>query len=303
MNTKQLIYVLTLAECGSFSKAAAELNISQPSLSQYIRKTEEEAGIGLFERTGSFIRMTDAGRVYAETGRKILELEHDMLNRFSDISQNSSGTVVIGISAHRSVCLMPSVVAAYKRKYPGVCVLLKEYPRDELIERAGHGEFDLCITTPPVSEKLFETVADFEEEILLAVSENTALCEELSAGFPDGRVDLLGLDGQDFAMLNDQHPMQKQLQEICENYSLRLNRTVECTSLETLISMVGENIGAALVPACLRTLGGRGIKFFRIAQPIPRRSIILVHRRGQYLTARVADMSSIITDKLSAYFG
>lgn len=302
MNTKQLVYVLTLARCGSFSKAAAELDISQPSLSQYIKKIEEDAGTELFERVGGFIRMTDAGRVYAETGRQILELEHDMHNRFSDIANNNGGTLVIGISAHRSACLMPSILAAYREKYPGICVVLKEYSRDELVERAEHGEFDLCITTTPVNEKLFEVMACFEEEILLAVSEGSALCAELVSAFPEGKADIHRLNGCDFAMLNDAHPMQRQLREICDEFSLELHKTVECTSLETMVSMVGENMGAALVPACLKTLGGKSIRFFRIAQPIPKRNIVLIHRRGQYLPDKASVMSAVIADKLTDYF-
>ena len=71
MNTKQFQYVLTLAREGSFSKAADTLNITQPSLSQYIKKIEREVGITLFDRTNGDVRITDAGRVYIETARQI----------------------------------------------------------------------------------------------------------------------------------------------------------------------------------------------------------------------------------------
>lgn len=63
MNHKQFNYVLTLAKEGSFSKAADVLNISQPSLSQYIKKIEQQIGLELFDRANGEIRLTDAGRV------------------------------------------------------------------------------------------------------------------------------------------------------------------------------------------------------------------------------------------------
>ena len=69
MNTKQLQYVLTLAHEGSFSKAATALNITQPSLSQYIKKIEKEVGLELFDRTNGDVQITDAGRVYLNAGR------------------------------------------------------------------------------------------------------------------------------------------------------------------------------------------------------------------------------------------
>lgn len=302
MNTKQLTYVLTLAQCGSFSKAAEELNISQPSLSQYIKKIEEETGTVLFERAGGYVRLTDSGRVYADTGRQILELEKEMHSRFSDISDNKGGTLVIGISAHRSVCLMPSIVARFKESYTGICVVLKEYPRDELIERSEHGEFDLCITTPPVSKKAFDVLASFEEEILLAVPQESDMCRRFISAAPDGPADLTLLNNSDFVMLNKEHPMQKEFRDICDTYGLTLNKTVECTSLEALISMVNEGMGAALVPACLKKLATEKTRFFRIAQEIPKRDIVLIRKQCQYVPDKISDMSKIITDMLGEFF-
>ena len=75
MNERQFRYVVALAEKGSFSRAAEVLNVSQPSLSQYIKRIENEVGICLFERTGGNVRLTDAGSLYVETGRKILDVD------------------------------------------------------------------------------------------------------------------------------------------------------------------------------------------------------------------------------------
>lgn len=73
MNAKQFKYVLTLANQGSFSKAAEVLEISQPSLSQYVKKIEQQIGLPLFDRINGVVRLTDAGRLYINTGRKVLE--------------------------------------------------------------------------------------------------------------------------------------------------------------------------------------------------------------------------------------
>ena len=96
MNTRQLRYVQVLAKTGSFSRAAEELNITQPSLSQYIKKIEREIGLPLFDRTESFVRLTDAGRVYIDAGRKILDLEHRMETQIADLQAWESGSVIVG---------------------------------------------------------------------------------------------------------------------------------------------------------------------------------------------------------------
>lgn len=302
MNSKQFLYVNTLARCGSFSKAAEALNISQPSLSQYIKKTEEEAGAVLFERTGAYVRLTDAGTIFVETGTRILDLERNMQSRFSDIQDGKSGTLVIGISAHRSVCLMPSIVAHFREKHPGVCVVLKEYPRDELVERAEQGEFDICITTPPINRKVFDVMASFKEEILLAVPEKSIICTKLSAQFHDGVINISVINNCEFVMLNQEHPMQKQLFNICDTYGLELKKNVECSSLETLVSMVQKGLGAALVPSCLRNFCSNGIVFFHIAQPMPKRDIVLIRRRDQYFSGKISDICEIVNCALNKSF-
>lgn len=69
MNTKQFKQALVLAHEGSFSKSADVLNITQPSLSQYIKKIEKEIGLELFDRTNGDVQTTDAGHVYINAGR------------------------------------------------------------------------------------------------------------------------------------------------------------------------------------------------------------------------------------------
>ena len=91
MNARQFRYILVLAAEGSFSKAAKVLNISQPSLSQYVKKIEKQCGLSLFERTNNEVRLTDAGRVYIEAGRKILDIEHQMEGQFLSEPAAASG--------------------------------------------------------------------------------------------------------------------------------------------------------------------------------------------------------------------
>lgn len=92
MNMKQFRYVLILADKGSFSKVAEGLNVSQPSLSQYIKRIEHDLGVILFDRTGGNVRLTDAGRVYIEAGKKILDTERQMQKQFSDLTANQAGS-------------------------------------------------------------------------------------------------------------------------------------------------------------------------------------------------------------------
>ena len=282
MNQKQLKYVQTLAAEGSFSRAANTLHISQPSLSQYIKKLETEMNISLFDRRNGTVRLTDAGKVYLDTGRKILDLEHQMQRELLDISASQSGTISIGIADHRSVCLMPAVAAAFRKTHPGFRLFISEKTRNQLLDAAEHGEFDLCVTTRPVNEAMFHVEPLFYEEVLLAVPSDSALCRTLQQ--QEDAIDLALAGGADFVTLYEDHPMQHTLHAVCQEYGIHICPTVECTSLEAAVSMVAVGMGAALLPACLQSFTGKNVSFFHIQQPIPKREIVLIYRKDQHLS-------------------
>lgn len=300
MNTRQLQYVLTLAREGSFSRAAETLGISQPSLSQYIRNIEKEIGTELFVRASGTVRLTEAGQAYTEAGQDILSAERQLQNRLSALTEYRSGKIVLGISAHRSVCLMPPIVREFRTLYPGIRIVLDERPRSVLLDAAEHGEFDLCLTTLPVDEHLFCCSGVLKEEILLALPADSPWNERLSAGndtagrFPTA--DIRKLNGCDFVFLNKDHPVQRILERVCEEQGLCLRESVECTSLESLIAMVSVGMGAALVPSCLRHFcrDADSVRFYSLADAIPYRDIVLLHRKDQELSRPAAELAALI---------
>ena len=288
MNLKQFRYVLTLADEGSFSRAAETLNIKQPSLSQYIKKVEKEVGMELFDRSGGDVRLTDAGRAYIDIGRKILDLEHQLEGRFSDLAACKTGTISIGISAHRSVALMPPIVKAFKEIYPGITLRIVERYRAELLEAAEHGEFDLVVTTLPINIDVFSFDTLFIEENVVATT--LSLLSKKGAKYPV--ISASALNGLSFAMLNEEHLMQRELDELIKKHGLKLKKEVECTSLEALVEMVKAGVGSAFIPACLAK--DPSLHYYSIKETVPKREIVVMYRREQYLSKAVLDLKELM---------
>ncbi len=292
MNMKQLKYVLVLAKEGSFSKAADALDITQPSLSQYIKKIEKELGVELFDRANGNVRLTSAGKVYVETGRKILDMEHQMQNRLTDISEYKEGAVVIGTTPFRSATMMPLVVAEFNKYYPGMHIVVDERGTQELQEAAERGEFDLCVLTAPVDERIFKSEQIIEEELVVAVPKGSVLAEKLRANSAEisnrkyKAVDARILDGEAFVMITDTQVMQKTLNNLCRDYNLHLNKATVVKSLEAQIEMVRQGIGAALVPTGIQKNGevDERIQYFSLAQELPHRQVVVIYRKEQYIT-------------------
>ncbi|MDD4510590.1 MAG: LysR family transcriptional regulator, partial [Oscillospiraceae bacterium] len=98
MQLRDLEYVVAIAQTGSFSKAAAQMFVSQPALSQAVARLEEEFGLQIFHRTRGVITPTEAGRVLLEDGLSVLQMSIRIQKRMSDVQNLRTGQVSIGIS-------------------------------------------------------------------------------------------------------------------------------------------------------------------------------------------------------------
>ena len=290
MNTKQFQYVLTLANESSFSKAADILNISQPSLSQYIKKIEREVGITLFDRTKGDVRITDAGKIYIETARKILDLEHQMEISLSDIAENHAGSLIIGATPYRAASMLPVITASFRKLYPGMHLIIREGTTAELAETMEHGEFDLALTLLPIDKRLFNYEKIAEEELVLAVP---ASFPALQANRIPNRkypaVDAAVLNHKRLVMLTDTQYMQKQLHNIIRDGKLTVAPAAVVKSLEAQIEMVKAGVGMALMPSGIeRFCKINEVIFYSFTESLPRREVVVMWRKDRKLS-QIAD--------------
>ena len=304
MNLKQFRYVMVLADLGSFSKAAEELNISQPSLSQYIRKIETELGASLFDRSGNVLRLTDAGKVYLDAGRRILDIERRMINEFADINDCRTGTVTIGISPHRSICILPPAVAEFHRRYPGIQVIIDERVGQELLDKAERGEYDLCVTTLPVDKELFDYELIKHDGCVLAVPAGSALDKKLKKKCTDHRaekdgypvIDFKETDGSEFVTLSDNLVMQKILDDICRKHKVELVKAAVCRSLEAELALVREGVGSALLPSSMLRDAGSRVSCYALNEEVTVREIVAAWRKGYSLSRAVKELVGIMKE-------
>ena len=296
MNTKQLYYVLVLAHEASFSKAADTLNITQPSLSQYIKKIEKEVGQPLFDRTNGELRLTDAGRVYIEAGRKILDIERQMELEFSDLAADRTGSLIIGAAPYRAAGMLPEVAKRFKEIRPGMHLVVREGTTAELLDGIEHGEYDIALTLMPDDLRLFRCEKVTEEELVLAVPASFPKLKTVTV--PDRRypaVDVSAIDGRGMVMLTGAQFMQKQLENLAADFSLTVHPAAVVKSLTAQIEMVRAGVGIALVPSGIeRFAAGRDIVFYSVAQTLPKRELVLIWRRDRRLSKAAEELKTVI---------
>lgn len=296
MNTRQFKYVLVLAREGSFSRAADMLNISQPSLSQYIRKIEKEIGLALFDRSNGEVRITDAGRVYVETGRQILDLEHRMENTFSDLALQKTGSLVVGTAPYRAASMMPTVAASFQKRFPGMHLVIREGTTAELSEGVEHGEYDLALTLLPVDNRLFAWEKLVEEELILAVpSSFSPFPSEMLSERRYLAVETEVLEDQALVMLTEAQYMQRQLKDLLVTAKLRVKTAVVVKSLEAQIEMVRAGVGMALVPSGIERFCTDGsVRFYSFVEQLPKREVVVMWRRDRTLSGLEKELLAVM---------
>ena len=116
MNLKEQHYIVTLADCGSMTRAANRLGVTQPALSSYLSSVENGLGYPLFERTGKRLVPTYLGEVYLEKARKILALGAEFDIQHDLVLHGHRGRLRVGFPIRRSPQLVPSVLKTFQNQ-------------------------------------------------------------------------------------------------------------------------------------------------------------------------------------------
>ncbi|MBD5148164.1 MAG: LysR family transcriptional regulator, partial [Oscillibacter sp.] len=145
MTDRELLYVTTIAQEGSLTKAAQKLFITQPALSHSLTGIERALGQPLFRRESRGLIPTYAGERYCETAREILRMYGDLEQELAEIQGLRRGRVLIGMTRFLSTELMPRVFPQYQRQYPGIEVQLWEESSNRLLEMLSTRQLDFGV--------------------------------------------------------------------------------------------------------------------------------------------------------------
>ena len=167
--TPEMLYVYTIWQQGSFSKAAEKLYLTQPTLSMAIRKLEKELGVPLFDRKHHPLKLTEAGEIYLDTARKIRQLEREQTQKLQDIQNLVTGTIRLGGTHYLNAYILPELLVGFNQLYPGVTLQIVENSSFALGEMLERRELDMTFNCKPELIQKYPHYPMFEDRILLAV--------------------------------------------------------------------------------------------------------------------------------------
>ncbi len=240
-----LAQFVALARTKNFTRAAAELNLSQSALSRAIQKLEDQFGQPLFERKPREVVLTDLGELLLERAKKILKLVEDTFSELSDAGRRVR--VRLGAIPTIAPYFLPSLLGSFARQHPDISVIVQEDTTEALIKSCSHGDIDLAIVALPIVAKNLEVEPLFTEELLLVLPAGHPLTaeENLRAG---------AVDRYPFVMLNEAHCLAENISSFCRRQSVQ-PVTVERTSqLATVQELVALDHGVSIVPEMARRI-------------------------------------------------
>jgi len=270
MELHQLRYVAAVARTRNFSRAARESHVSQPSLSQQIQKLENELGERLFERTRREARLTPQGEAFLARALKILA-EVDAAHR--DVTNARGlvrGRLAIGILPTIAPYLLPPLVTAFTRKFPGVEIVVHEDTTSRLLGMAHAYEIDFAVASEPIRDARLEVRALFAEELLLALPPRHALTRKRTIRAAD-------LATENLIVMKEGHCLGDQVLGFCERRDLSPRISFRSAQLETIQAFVYSGVGISLVPAMAAKAHRRQQPAYRsLSSPKPERQIVAV---------------------------
>lgn len=282
MEVHQLRYFLAIAESGSFTAAARRCNVTQPSLSQQIRRLEDLLGLPLFDRLPRGAALTEAGRSLLPRARRILAEIDDAAGSISSELETGKGRLVVGSIPTMAPYLLPAMVPRFLRRYPDCELTLVEDLTERLVEKLIDHTIDMAILSSPVDNEAIALSVLGRERLLVVAHRD----HELVAGADS--LTAASIDGQPAVVLDELHCLGGQLEAFCTRRSL--NRRIVCrsTQLATILQLVGLDLGISFIPEmCARADRSAMRKYVPLSDGGPEREIA-VARHSTRTPSRLA---------------
>lgn len=251
MQFKEIQYFITIVQTGTFTAAAEQLYISQPALSQHIRRLEDEVGAKLFDRSKHSAELTEAGKLFLQEGKRLLLIHDQLLRRISDIEHPVEEVVRFGISPFYSRCYLPALIPPLVEAHPSIKYEVTEDYSYVIEAAVADGKLDFCLVPLLPENPLLSYELIYQESILLAVPRDSLLNEFAipANGLP--YMDLRHAAREPFIALKSVQKFSDFGLELCRQAGFTPNIVCAIMNWDTINMLVSSGLGVGFVPDLL----------------------------------------------------
>ena len=285
MDTKQVEYILKIAEENNITKAAAKLYITQSALNQQLIKLEKELGTPLFHRSRTNWHLTEAGEIYVRNAKHMLQIKKDTYQMIHDLTEGRCGHLSVGFTAGRGITMFTTSYAVFHQRYPNIIIEPKEGIVHDLQRLIAQGDLDigfLTLTDKDRTDDVYETI--YREELFLAVPSVHPIARSYSTkegGYPT--IDISAFQYEPFVLIDKRSTMHTLINQIFADAGFEPQVLFETGNNHTIISMIKANLCCGILTYYYVKDLPEGITCFRLPSR-PTWEFTASYKKGRYLS-------------------
>lgn len=242
LETKQLKIFKTIVEVGSFTRAGARLNLSQPAISQHIRALEEHLGVPVLLRVGKRARPTPAGEVLLHCAEQVLDKIEDAERLLAEQGVGGGGVIRLGGADAACQHLLPPVVKEFLAQFPRVHLQLTGGHTAPTLARVLAGELDVGIVTMPVETDRIRVTEIGRDELVAIVRPDHAWADRR-------RVAAADFGDEPLILYDRESRMTETLLQFLLEEGVFPRVTIEADQVAVVKELVRIGLGVAVLPA------------------------------------------------------
>ena len=293
-------YIYEVYREKSFSKAAQNLYISQPSLSARIKKAEETIGFPIFDRSTSPLQLTEVGEVYIKAVEEIFRIEQQVENQIHSLTTLKTGPLSIGASNLFAAYALPPLITRFKQRYPDVQIRVTEGNTAQLEKMLSSNSLDLVIDNYHYDSVLYNKEFYCRENILFAVPKHFQIHKELtkyqlsyesiqnksylSDTYPEVPLEVFA--DFPFIMLASGNDTRIRGERLCQEAGFRPNIVLELNQQSTAYMAASTQLGATFISDILvsQLPSFENLVYYKLKGESAKRNVFFYYKNHKYKT-------------------
>ncbi|MFK2826622.1 LysR family transcriptional regulator [Bacillus sp. B190/17] len=278
MDIRHLHYFLKVAQHKSFTKAAQDLYITQPTISKMIKSVEEELGVVLFNRFGKQVELTDAGQMILAQAQDIVNSFQNLSSELEDLMKLKKGHIRIGLPPMVGSSFFPKVLGKFREQYPNITIQLVEDGAKKVEADIEKGILDIGVVLLPTNEEVFHSFSLVKEKLMLLVHPSHMLVNRES-------VSLSELTQESFVFFRKDFALHDRIIAECVRAGFQPRVVYESSQWDFISEMVAANLGIAFLPEPIcRELDAERIRILPLIEPVIPWHLTMIWRKDRYLS-------------------
>lgn len=240
MEIRQLEYFQAVSSTGSFTRAAENLHVAQPSITNAIHKLEQELGIVLFDRSQKKVALTVEGRAFLARTVKILREISEAVAEMNDFRNLNLGTIKMAVPPMIGAYLFPNIFTNFKKEHPNLELLVFEEGSLSARSKVEREELDLGLVILPQSSNTLNTMCITWEQIVLCVSPQHHLAAKRE-------VSIRELRDEAFIMLKEDSYHRTVILDECQKSGFTPRIVFSSSQIQTIKALVSSGVGISFL--------------------------------------------------------